>query len=228
MMGKISATKVFTIGFITIMVLLFTLMLVWFSSVSENSKRLNDIAGEHADTTLISLMRETTYQRVLTMQRMIAMDDPFERDEAFMYVRELGTKFLTARDIVLSHEMSEEERIAWARAREIMSAGGLAQHQVLELIMEDRRDEAYKILLEGVIPTQEKFIDAITGTVDAQRASIDREMAVAAQKVRTTYWLLGVLGTLAFVLGVLAIAFNKRVGKTDEALMQQGERIRAL
>jgi signal transduction histidine kinase len=36
------------------------------------------------------------------------------------------------------------------------------------------------------------------------------------------------LGTLAFVLGILALAFNKRVGNTEGALMQQGERIRAL
>jgi signal transduction histidine kinase len=227
-MSKISSSRVFTIGFITIMVLMLTLMAVWFSSVSENSTRLKHIADEHADTTLISLMREATYQRVLTMQRMIAMDDPFERDDAFIRIRELGTKFLAARDVVLSHDMSEEETVAWERARDIMGQGGRAQHQVVDLIMEDRRDEAYKILLENVIPTQEKFIDAINGTVDAQRAGIDREMAIAAQSAQRTYWLLGGLGTLAFVLGILALAFNKRVGNTEGALMQQGERIRAL
>ena len=227
-MANISPGKVFTLGFITIMVLMLALMGVWFNSVSENSSRLVNIADEHVDTTLISQMREATYQRVLTMQRMIAMDDPFERDDAFMRVRELGTKFLHARDIVLSHEMTEEEHAAWQRARNIMDQGGRAQHRVLELIMDDRRDEAYQILLNSVIPTQEKFIDALNGTIEAQRSAIEREMTVAGENAKRTYWLLGGLGTLAFVLGILALMFNKRYGRTEVALVQQGERIRAL
>jgi signal transduction histidine kinase len=227
-MAKINSSKVFTIGFATIMVLLFALMTVWVKSVSDNSRRLRHTADEHLDTTLISTMREMTYRRVLNIQRMIAMDDPFERDDVYMRIRDYGTEFLKARDALFEREMTDEEKVAWEKAREIMGRGGMAQQKVIDLVMEDRRDEAYKILLDTVIPTQEEFIDAITDTVDAQRKGIEREMAMATEEMHTTYRLVGVLGTLAFVLGILTLLFNKRIGRTEAALVRQGKRIRAL
>lgn len=227
-MKTINSGKVFTIGFAIIIGLLFALMAVWVSSASDSSRRLRHIADEHYKVTLLSTMREMTYHRVLNMQRMIVMDDPFARDDEYLRIREFGTQFLKAREAFHERAISDEEKVAWEKAREIMTRGGMAQNKVLNLILEDHRDEAYKILLDTVIPTQEQFIDAMTNTVDAQRKGIEREMEIAAQETHTTYWRLGVLGTLAFVLGLLMLMFNKRVGKTEAALVRQGERIRAL
>lgn len=228
-MTKFRSKTIITVGFTTILVLLAILMAVWLDNISENSKRLQKIANEQLKTKLITTMRDNTHRRALALHRLPAITDPFERDEEYIRFREMGTKFLRARDQLFALPQSPADEKVWEKARQIMNEGGAHQQKVIDLILDDENiDEAYRILLEGVVPTMDKFVDAISEILENQSNHIDEEMRITAQKNQTTYRLLGFLGTVGLMLGVLMIFVLRRTGKTEEALMQQGERIRAL
>ncbi|WP_455204858.1 GAF domain-containing sensor histidine kinase [Kaarinaea lacus] len=220
---------IITIGFTIVLVLLSILMVVWLGNISENSARLQKIADEQLRTKLITTMRDNTHRRALTLHRLPDIEDPFDRDEEYIRFREMGTAFLRARDKLFEQPISPEEQKAWDEVRTIMNEGGRHQQQVIDLILSDEDlDVARKILLDEVVPTQDRFVDAITKILDNQRDQIELELAIASQENKVTYRLLGFLGTVGLLLGLLMIFVIRRTGKTEQALVQQGERIRAL
>jgi len=216
-------------GFAIILVLLSALILAWTSNISKNAKRLQKIADEQLKTKLITTMRDATQRRALALHRLPAISDPFLRDAEFIHFREMGTVFLRARDELFKKPMSAQELRAWEDIRKIMNEGGAKQQQVIDLILgEGKIDEAYQLLLRDVVPTQDKFAEAISNILYDQRKRVEREVTLATEDNQSTTRLLALLGTVAAMLGILMIFVVRRTGKTEEALMEQGERIRAL
>lgn len=220
---------IISVGFAIILVLLTALILAWMENISKNGKRLQKIADEQLKTKLITTMRDATHRRALALHRLPAITDPFLRDDEFIRFREMGTVFLRARDELRKKTMSPQELRAWEGVRKIMNEGGAKQQQVIDMILDEgKNDQAYEILLRDVVPTQDKFADAIGQILDDQRERVEHELNLAARDNQSTSRLLALLGTVAAMLGILMIFVVRRTGKTEEALMEQGERIRAL
>jgi len=219
---------IFIIGFSTILLLLMVLLGGWIKSVRDNERILQEISDEQLETRLISAMRGTALRRAIALHRMTVMEDPFERTAEGDLFLQLGGEFVAARDQILSKPMSEDEQRAWDEVRAILKIGSQTQSRVLELVESDQLAQANQILLKEVIPTQDKFVAAISGILDTQREGIEAKMAYAERHNRTSYWMIGVLATVALMLMAFTIFVVRRTGRTEQALMDQGKRIRAL
>lgn len=229
MLNKISSKTIITIGFATILTLLCFLLVAWVSSIEKNNVRLKKIAEEQSKTELITLMRDATHRRALALHRMLQLDDPFDRDEEFIKIRELGTTFLKARDKVIEKSQSPREKAAWAKAFKIMNEGGRKQFEVLQLITEtEDLQKASQILLHDVVPIQDRFVNSISNVLDIVGKKVESQVNEASEQNNQTYVLAGLLGTVGLLLGVFTIYVTRRTSKTENSLMEQGERIRAL
>ena len=92
-MKSTGSKRFFIIGFASIIFLLIALIVVWQSTIRTNTERLQRIANDQLETTLLTTMRDATHRRAISLARMNAMDDPFDRDEEFIKIREMGTLF---------------------------------------------------------------------------------------------------------------------------------------
>jgi signal transduction histidine kinase len=219
---------VFILGFSTILLLLMVLLGGWIKSVQDNERILQEITDEQLETRLISSMRGTALRRAIALHRMTIMEDPFERTAEGDLFLQLGGEFVAARDRVLSRVMSDAEQRAWDEVRAILKIGSQAQSRVMELVESDQLAEANQILLKEVIPTQDRFVAAISRILDTQREGVEAKMAYAERHNHTSYWMIGVLATVAIMLMAFTIFVVRRTGRTEQALMDQGKRIRAL
>jgi signal transduction histidine kinase len=220
---------IITLGFMTILFLLLSLMVAWLSSISESKKRLEILAEEQLKTELITRMRDATHRRALALYTMPSLEDPFDRDAVFLKIRELGTEFLQARDEILKRHLSEEEKAAWEKVREIMNEGGKKQFEVLRLITdEENLEKANDLLIHDVVPTQDRFVAAISNVLNIVRAKVEEQLNQATRQNKNTYRLVGLLGTVGLLLGVFTFFVIRRTRNTEAALMVQGERIRSL
>ena len=132
------------------------------------------------------------------------------------------------REKILSRPMRGREKLAWDDVRETLNKGGRAQNQVLNLIMNEELDKANKILLDEVVPTQDIFVSGISDILDIKTDQVTNKIAEVTQRNQTTYWLIGLSSTVALMLFAFTIFVVRRTGKTEEALMNQGKRIREL
>ena len=116
----------------------------------------------------------------------------------------------------------------FCKPRETLNKGGRAQNQVLGLILNEELDKANKILLDEVVPTQDIFVDGISNILDLQTDQVANQIAEVTQRNQTTYWLISLSSAVALMLFAFTIFVVIKTGKTEEALMDQGKRIREL
>lgn len=225
---KTRTKTIITIGFLSIVTMLVILISVWVISVYNNEKTLRQIADAQLETRQIAVMRNAAYRRALALHRMSIMADPFDQEEEERRFRELGGVFMSTRNEILSRPMRGQEKLAWDQVRQTLNKGGRAQNQVLELILDERLDEANKLLLDEVVPTQDIFVQGISDILDAQRSDVEQKITLVSHENRTTYWLIALFGSVALLLGIFTLFVVRRTGKTEDALLTQGTRIREL
>ncbi|HEY5603236.1 MAG TPA: ATP-binding protein [Gammaproteobacteria bacterium] len=220
--------KLFVIGFASIIFLLIALIVVWHNTIRSSTERLQRIADDQLETALLTSMRDATLRRAVSLARMNAMDDPFDRDEEFMKIREMGTLFLESRDKLWARPMTHAEEQEWEQARKNMNMGGVAQQRVLTLIQENSLEEAKKIFIKDVVPIQDKFVDNISGILEMKRKEVEKELADAARHNEEAYRFIGLLGSVALILSIFMVVVIRRTSKTETALLEQSDRIRSL
>lgn len=228
-MRRYRSKKLITVGFGVILTLLITLAALWLRDIHTNRMRLNALASEQLKTNLITTMRDSTHRRAISLQRLPYLSDPFDRDDEYLRFREMGSRFLKARDELFSMDLSEEEQTRWDEVREVMNEGGRIQQQVLQLIM-DAQDMPAAIALaqEKLVATQDKFVNKISEILETQRIRVDTETELAKTQNQTTFTLLGLLLSVGLLLGWFTIFVVRRTGYTEHVLREQANIIRAL
>lgn len=227
-MKSTGSKQFFIFGFISIILLLSALIVVWHNNIRTSTERLQRIAGDQLETSLLTTMRDATHRRAISLARMNAMDDPFDRDEEYMKIREMGTLFLKSRNKLWDRPMSDQEKQAWETVKKNMNSGGQIQHRVLTLIQDDNMDEAKKVFIKELVPMQDKFVDGISHILEMKRAEVEQELTQAANHTLKAYRFIGLLGSVAIILSIFMVIVIRRTANTEEALLEQSDRIRAL
>jgi len=223
-----SSKNFFLLGFITIILLLITLIFVWHNYIGENTQRLQRIADDQLVTSLLTTLRDATQRRAISLARMNAMDDPFDRDEEFLKLNEMGSVFILARDNLWARPMSKQEQTAWTKVRKIMKLGGKIQYRVLTLIQDNRIEDAKKVFIKELVPMQDSFVNGISNILDLKRQEVESEVNSAADRNEDAYLFISLLSSVALILGTFMFAVIRRTNRTELALMEQNSRIRSL
>jgi hypothetical protein len=144
-------------GFAFVILIMSALTITWAIHVFESKENIKVIFGEQKQSRLLVSMRDAARQRAIYLHRMATMKDVFDRDEEYMKFNEAASEFVTARDELLSMEKeASQEVLIWNKARPHIINGQSAQLETAELILQDRGAEANGLLLEKVIPIQNK------------------------------------------------------------------------
>jgi len=226
---KTTSKSIILSGFGIILVLLACLMLIWLRSVRLNSDRFEAIVEEQREQQLIFTMRDAAHKRALSLFRMAAIGDPFERDDEYLRFKKYATEFLVARDELLERHISALERPVWDEVRAKIDRGGFVQNRTVELILDEHIAEAYKAMHDEVIPTQEIVMDELTKMLELARGTVHNEMSAASSDNRTTYLLVAILGGGALlIVSVIAVFVLSRTSQAEHAILEQSLRLRAL
>lgn len=216
-------------GLTAIIVFLMVLLGLWIITVNNNEKVLKNIAESQLQTRQIFTMRDAALRRALTLHRMSIMDDPFDRQDELVKFREFGSVFIGTRNDFLSKPMSLKKKLVWEDIRKILNKGSQAQNNALDLIIDDGDTEgANKLLIEKVVPIQDNFLEGMTNLLNIELRSVEQKVDEVTQRNRTTYWLIGLLSSAALLLFIFTIYVLRKTDKTEDALMDQGKRIREL
>lgn len=226
--AKTRSKAIITFGFAAILVSFMVLLGLWVTNVFNNEKILKEIANAQLETRQISVLRNAALRRAIALHRMGIMDDPFEKVEEERRFRMLGSAFLTEQQEILSRPKIGKEKLAWDEVRNTLRKGGKLQNRVLGMLLDDQLDKANKLLLNEVVPTQDIFVEQISTILDTQRENVENKIAEVTLQNRTTYWLIGLFGSVAFILGIFTIYVIRRTERTEDALLEQGNRVREL
>lgn len=205
MQQKISPIPLLTISFAIIVALLVSVMLVSLIQLSNIKSKLEYVVVENSGKSeLLKEMRTVARERLLYLHEMNLADDPFVQDEKFMLLREQGEKFIKAREKLASMGLDSISSQLLDRFWEHATIAGRLQYEVIELIQDDNREEANRILRDELVSAQNNAftnLDALSELLNNKKRAILDNAEISIQK--TDKYIL--IMSISAILAVIAI-----------------------
>jgi len=212
-------------GFTAILLLLVILMGISIFSLIENNNNISEITAKQKDSEDIFNMRDAAHQRALYLYRMMSLEDPFERDEVFLLFKDEAVNFIIAIDRLRSgtknsNIIKDVERIA-----DLANEGGFVQSKAVNLILDDRINDAHDLILSNVMPVQDKVMEGLTEFYAKQQILLNNELASIHKKNDTAFMMITLVGSLAIFLGFIIALFVYQHNKKNFINTQQQRQI---
>jgi len=208
---------------LALMVLLTALGVVYMN-VAE--RRLGKIVNVHMERIeLATQMRHTARERIVNLQRIILLTDPFERDEQWQQFNNLANEFVAARERLRAMALSNEERALLDEQGRLTRIAQPIQDRVVELAFQGQLREAQRTLLEQAIPAQDAVLEQLAQLYALQKHQADSAVEETKRAYQQARGLLVALSLLIVALGfVIAVAVIRRARHADVELHQEKER----
>lgn len=215
-------------GYIAIwllMSLLTTAALGYMSSIQE---QLRDIVAIHnTKKDLVKQMHASSRERVFSLQYMLLIDDPFERDAESIKIYQNGTKFNEAREQFLRLPLDPPERSIMDKHELLAGRAAPTQRDVINLIMRDETERARHILLDEVTSIQQQALALLGELEEYQDSSIKSALQRAESAYTKAGYLLIFLGGIAVILLIaIAVKVFSVMRVAAQALHDEKDRLR--
>jgi hypothetical protein len=219
-----------SIGFLSCIGLLIATLVINSDLLGKATARLEQaVMATNQAQSLALEMRLSSRERALLLHAMSITSDPFERDEQFMELRQLGTRFLSAREKLLELDLSERERALLEHQDQLSSVAGPLQYRVIDLLNEGRELEANELLLREAIPAQERALRFVDSFVSLQQETNRQAIAGALETFRQTEYLITYLGGGSVIIATLiALLISHRLRRIDRHLVGEAQERRIL
>ncbi|MBE9526699.1 MAG: response regulator [Proteobacteria bacterium] len=182
----------------------------------------NIVQEQQAKTSIFNTMYNATRQRTVILLKMYANDDPFELDEFNQVLGAQARIFITAREELLAMQLSHQELTLFVAQIKLAKKNEPRQQKVAELLMNEKKHEAFPILFQKIIPAQDIILEQIkilmkiyadnTHTVITQ---IDQDFQDANQNFK----LLGVF--LVGISIIVILLFLRRISLREQQLLEE-------
>lgn len=213
-------------GFGGLLLLMLLVVTATLRQMDASQNRINALVTDKmAKVRLCNAMRDAARSRTVLLQKMILLDDPFEQDAQWLLYNRTADEFLRARHQFLALPLSQGERDLLALQAEYTHEGVRYQDQVVDLARTGRRLEARKLLMETVVPLQDKVLDALARIQALQETKAQAAVNEIERANHDARLLMAVLSALVLALGggiaTISLAANRRA---QNALENERER----
>jgi diguanylate cyclase (GGDEF)-like protein/PAS domain S-box-containing protein len=213
-------------GFAALLALMVLLTVLGVVYMNLAERRLEKIAGVYMERIEIATrMRHTARERMVSLQKIILLSDPFERDTQWVQFNNLAGEFAAARGRLLEMPLSAEESALLDRQGALTGISVPIQNHVVELASQGKIREAQRVLVEQAIPAQDAVLEQLALLYALQKQQADAAAEDTRRAYRQARGLLVTLSLLIIALGfIIAIAVMRRARRADAALHQEKER----
>ncbi|HEY5601557.1 MAG TPA: EAL domain-containing protein [Gammaproteobacteria bacterium] len=215
------------IGFTVALLLMVLIFAMGLSSMSGIQNRLEGIAeNQNVKTELAASMRYAARERMLSLYRMLLLDDPFERDEEYLAFNRFALAFITARNKFQEMQLSEGEQRILKEQGELTTVAVQLQEHVIDLVYKDELVRAKQLLYDKTMEAQEAVFRKLTELTQIQRAATETVVEQSTVEYhRTRNWMY-IYGCSAFAIVLLvALVVIRRTASSDASLFRQKEKL---
>lgn len=201
---------------------------VWFQMISEHQIKIDQILAEQNETRAVFTMRDAAYQRALILHRMALLEDEFDRDEEYLLFKEKAEDFIKAREMFLA-AMAEgsfpNEMAIWEQALPDIRKGSEVQTKVVQYLLNNEMKKANTLLLNDVVPTQNRVMGRLTELLDEQRRKSESTVKEISDRNRSGLVLMTILASWAVAWGLgIGIHTIKRIKRVEQSLHEARQR----
>lgn len=213
--SRLRPTWVLVSGLTIILMLLIAVTLIGLNRINQIDDQLAKVVREHNKQSIMANdMLFVARERSALLQKIVATADPFLRDDFYMQMRKLGSRFIATRQQLLALDLYAQERALLARQGKLTSQVGDLQFQIVELAIEDRLGDAQTLLYETALPLQDGVVEALQEFADLQIRDNEALLIESEKAFTTAFASMGTLLSGALIVIVLVAFFMARTVTT--------------
>ncbi|MHB1051503.1 MAG: diguanylate cyclase [Thiobacillus sp.] len=219
--------RIMRLGFGAVLAVILFITALSFWRVEVGRQAINEIIShEQVVVEMLYRMQLAARDRTLTLFGVVHAEDPFERDTEIQRFYKLGATFGVARVQLVKLPLTEAERALLAQQRAQTETTLPLMMRVIELVESGQHDEADRMMVEHVVPAQNKMIHSLTALLEDAIVRTHAQAASArkAQNRATVLFVVGGLAGLLLTWGVF-VRVTRRMGGLVSRLTDTSERL---
>ena len=214
------------LGFAAVLALMLFLTAVGLVQLQASQKRLEGIVGDHlAKVSLATRMHTSARERTVSLQQLVILGDPFERDEQWIRYLSKAGEFVQAREALLGLPLTAEEVALLKRQGQLTGIAVPIQERVVNLVSAGNIVEAQRLLIDEAIPAQDRVLVQLSALYQLQEQKTQQIVNQATRDNRDARLQVTLLAAitvgLALFVAVTVVRYSRRA---DSALRQEKER----
>ncbi|MDH5178613.1 MAG: EAL domain-containing protein [Gammaproteobacteria bacterium] len=221
LLHKAAETKyLISFGFALSFGLFGLVILLGLSQIDRTHEHVQSIVDKHnVKTSLITEMMWAARERSLNLYHMISISDPFERDDVFLEYTYHAAEFGHARSQLMQMKLTKEESTLLDRQARATRETVPVQDQVIELLNVGRISQAYDLLINKAVPSQNRVMDALHSLSLLQQQAAQELAQQNASIMHESNMLILLLGIIALSLSiVIAFKVTRRALHSEKVL----------
>ena len=224
---RLTNTKqILIFGFGSIFALMILIALIASDQIQFTFQSIEHIVKDNnTKTNLISTMLVSARERTISLQRMVRLKDPFERDEEWMRFNSYGATFATARKQFVDLGVDKEEQYILNEQGRLTNMVAPLQAEIADLAINDELEKAEALLSTDALPGQEQvFVQLYNLLSLLENESNETLKAVSSQmkstrQNMTTFIIMVILGG-----SIVSFVVIRRISVTEKKLSREKER----
>ena len=146
-------------------------------------------------------MRDAIRLRALTVQRMLATDDYFRRDDLLQQYYEYSGMYREARETLFAMQITGEEQQFHDSLTHLTKIAQPVNREAAEMLLLDPLPDGYQVVLEKAVRIQRQLLKLLDQFVDLQKQYGKTHVAGAQQEFQSTILLMVAVVVLLLLVG---------------------------
>ncbi len=214
------------IGFGLVLLLMVTITVIGLVRMHSINLQMEAIVRDReTKSELVTQLRSLSRERAVTIYSMLLMKDPFQLDDAVQHFSRLAGEFIRNRDALFQLNLNPVERATLHASQHKTQVSTQLMDNVVELIQAGKLTQAQEMLQAQAIPAQQQVFSLFNQLIEMEQRYTRVAVSNVARDYRSAVWMVGMLGGLAFVLGIgIMILVVRKSIRIERALFQEKER----
>ena len=226
---QIRIRNIVRLGFASVLGLTFVLGILGLYQIHNFKSTLTNIVDVGNEKTALAIkMRDAIRLRALTVQRMLATDDYFRRDDELLTYYEYSGMYREAREALFAFPMTNEERHIHETLTELTKIAQPVNRTVAESLLMDPVPADFNELLENAIASQRQLLGLLDQFVLLQKRYAKSQVVGAEQEFQSTLLMMIVVVVLLLLVGsVIARRVTHLVTSKNSELALKNQELEA-
>jgi class 3 adenylate cyclase len=220
----IKQSHLLPLGFALIIFQMIVVTSIGVIRMKENHALMEEVVTQNnVKINLVRTMYIAARERSVLLLEMLALDDPFERDERYLEFNVMATRFSVARMEMKEKILDEYEAVLFKKQGDATRVTAPTQNEVVELIIQEDMEAARDLLFQKAIPGQDKVLESLRGILDYEHKLAKRALENASKTATETNQFVMFLAVSVILLSFAIAVYVIHITRRDKRLLMQAK-----
>ncbi|MCW8907721.1 MAG: diguanylate cyclase [Sedimenticola sp.] len=208
-----TSRRIIVYGFLLVIALLVAITATGLYRIQRLSSGLTEIVQErNTQITMMHTMRQVARERSISLQSAMITNDPFVVDDYALEMSAATARYVKAREALLKHEISDEERYLLERQHAQTVKTASSQNRVLQHLRDEEYPQADELLFHTTLPGQRQAMGLMDQFIVMKQQQNLASLKNTSTEISQTYSLMIALSIFGVLFSVsIAILIHRRI-----------------